>query len=150
MVRSRSRCRSHHRIVSEISPRSFDRPRERPAPLRTSGHDVSGAAVEIVFDRWTLVVAVKASCDGCRDFIEGSLDRLDNLTVLVVGADSQGADEWVRAARPVVFSPELIAALDIRWPPFYVLVSPHGPKVVTEGVVFSAAQVAEEIAAHLA
>ncbi|HVB70574.1 MAG TPA: hypothetical protein VND83_03600 [Acidimicrobiales bacterium] len=136
--------------MSELSPRSFDRPRERPAPPRAVGHQLSGDAVEIVFDRWTLVVAVKASCDGCRDFIEGSLDALANVAVLVVGADTQGDDEWARAARPVVISPELITALDIRWPPFYVLVSPLGPKVVTEGVVFSAAQVAEEIAAYLA
>jgi hypothetical protein len=102
-----------------------------------------------VFDRLTLVVAVKAKCDGCRDFIEGPLDALGDVEVVVVSATDDGVDDWVHAARPVIISPELIISLDIRWPPFYVLVGPRGPRVLAEGVVFSAAQVAQEIAPFL-
>jgi hypothetical protein len=40
----------------------------------------------------------------------------------------------------------VLAALDIRWPPFYVLIDPASRRVVTEGVVFDAAQVARETA----
>ena len=135
--------------MSDHFAHSFDRPRERLAPSRVAGRDLHGSDVEIVFDRLTLVVAVKAKCDGCRDFTEGRLDALGDVDVVVVSASDDGADEWVRAARPVIVAPELFTALDIRWPPFYVLVGPLGPRVLTEGVVFSAAQVAEEIAAFL-
>jgi uncharacterized protein YcgI (DUF1989 family) len=105
--------------------------------------------VRIVFDRFTLVVAVKPSCDGCRDFVGGALNELSDVTVVVVSATADGAAEWASAARPVVIAPELLVALEVRWPPFYVLVDPEGPRVAAEGVVFSAAQVAEEIARHL-
>ena len=33
----------------------------------------------------------------------------------------------------------------IRWPPFYVVVAPHPPRVVVEGVAFAPDQVRAEI-----
>jgi hypothetical protein len=131
--------------VSDLSARSFDRPRHRPAPARAEGRAMDSSPVSIVFDHLTLVVAVKAGCDGCRDFLFSDLHELAGVTVVVASASDDGAAEWSGAARPVVVAPQLLAALDVRWPPFYVLVDPDGPRVVAEGVVFSAAQVAKEI-----
>ncbi|MFI5034790.1 MAG: hypothetical protein ACHQFZ_01115 [Acidimicrobiales bacterium] len=136
-------------MTDAVGPGSFDHPRERPAPSRATGRTLGGAPVELAFDRLTLVVAVKASCDGCRDFVHGPLEELAGVRVVVVSANDDGAPEWARAVREVLVAPELLAALDVRWPPFYVLVDPAGPRVVTEGVVFSPAQVAAEIARHL-
>lgn len=135
--------------MSDGRAHSFDRPRERAAPRAATGHALDGGVVELVFERLTLVVAVKPSCDGCRDFIEGSLDELAGVEVVVVSATAEGATEWANAVRPVLICPELLTALDVRWPPFFVLVNPDGPRVVAEGVVFSAAQIAHEIAPHL-
>jgi len=45
-----------------------------------------------------------------------------------------------------VVSPALLTALDVRWPPFWVLVDPERGRVVREGVPFGPAQIAEAIA----
>lgn len=129
--------------------RSFDRPRERPAPRESLGHTLDGQPIRLRFDSMTLVVAIKASCDGCRDFVHGDLTELAGVPLVVVSATDEGAPEWSGGRRAVVVAPELLKALDVRWPPFYVLVDPEGPRVVAEGVVFASAQVAQEIAAHL-
>jgi hypothetical protein len=48
-----------------------------------------------------------------------------------------------------VVAPDVLKELEIRWPPFYVLVDPQERRVITEGVVFAPAQVASEIASFL-
>ncbi len=128
---------------------SFDRPRVRRAPVSASGRTLDGAPVQITFERPTLVVSVKASCDGCRDFIVGDLDELSRVAVVVLSASADGADEWGGAVRPVIVAPRLLDDLDVLSAPFYVLILPEGPNVVAEGSVFSPAQVAAEIAHHL-
>jgi hypothetical protein len=98
----------------------------------------------------TLIVAIKQSCDGCRDFVFSSLDELSHLPVLILSATGDLNGEWVDAVQPIVVAPGAIAELEIRWPPFYVLVDPKEHRVVSEGVVFGPAQVASEIAPYLA
>jgi hypothetical protein len=136
-------------VSDDVRARSFDRPRERPAPREALGHALSGTPVRLNFDAKTLVVAVKASCDGCREFVHGDLEELSDVALVVVSATDEGAQEWAGGQRPVYVAPELMKELDVRWPPFYVLIDPEGPRVVAEGVVFSSAQVAQEIARHL-
>jgi hypothetical protein len=97
-------------------------------------------------DEPTLVVAVKADCDGCRAFLEGDLTELGDLEVVLVVAAGAADPSFATAAREVYEAPALLEALDVRWPPFYVLVAPSPPRVLREGVLFSPAQVAREIA----
>jgi len=99
-------------------------------------------------DHPTLVIAVKSHCDGCRDFIYGSLDRFGSLRVLL--ACEKFDDEWLDAPRPVYEAPALLAALDVRSPPFYVLLLAPPSRVVVEGIAFTSEQVASEIASALA
>jgi hypothetical protein len=129
---------------------SFDRPRPRPAPSSVTGHTLNGDDVMKTLDVLTLIVAIKQSCDGCLDFVTSPLEELNHVAVLIVSATDDLNGEWADAQHDVVVSPELLVALGIRWPPFYVLVDPETQRVVTEGVVFAPAQVAEEIAAYLA
>ena len=150
MVRTRSWCRGRHRRVTpDVPAHSFNQPRPRPAPSSFTGSSVSGDPVSWQFEGLTLVVAIKPSCDGCRDFVFSPLDELRHVAIVVISASSEVNGEWRGAARPIVVAPELVAALDIRWPPCYVLVDPEAGRVVTEGVVLGPSQVALEIAPHL-
>jgi hypothetical protein len=97
----------------------------------------------------TLIVAVKQNCDGCRDFIFSELHELSSVPVLILSATGDDNDEWTNARQHVIVAPQMLQELDIRWPPFYVLVDPEQRLVVTEGVVFGPAQVAKEIASYL-
>ncbi len=133
----------------DVAVHSFDEPRERIVPSQLKGRTLSGDEVVRPLEGLTLIVAIKSSCDGCRDFVHSSLEELAGVTVVVVSATGDDNAEWRDAAQPVIVAPELLATLDIRWPPFYVLVDPVRRRVVTEGVVFGPAQVAEEIAPHL-
>lgn len=126
---------------------SFDKPRERPAPSVLRGRSAEGEAFEIVLRSLTLVVAIKPDCDGCRDFVEGDLVELDHLEVVLVSATS--SDEWARARRPVLIAPELLTELEIRAAPVYVLIDPARERVLSEGALFSPAQVASEIASYV-
>ncbi|HQU26752.1 MAG TPA: hypothetical protein PLS29_06935 [Acidimicrobiales bacterium] len=124
-----------------MSPTSFDPTRERRVPTRLGGE--RGALAEITAT--TLVAVVKPSCDGCHAFTHGDLGPLCDLPVLVVSA-AEG-DEWADAAREVLVAPEWVEASGVRGAPHYLLVDRSG-LVLTEGVLFSPAQVAGEIAAH--
>jgi len=135
-------------VTSDINARSFDRPRERVAPDSLHGHWSDGVDVAVALSETTLVVAIKPDCDGCRAFIDSDLDELP-VRVLVVSADDDRAGEWVDAVQPVFVSPEAFRLLDIRWPPFYVLIDPLARRVLTEGVLFGPSQVAAEIASFL-
>jgi hypothetical protein len=108
------------------------------------GRLVSGEPVSIDFDGLTLIVAVKPHCDGCQGFIDGDLDELANVHVVIVSATpSEG--EWDRTRQPVVVAPEFMVELDIRSAPYYVVIDAATSKVLGEGTLFSPEQVALEI-----
>jgi hypothetical protein len=133
-------------VTSETGTHSFDRSREREAPASLSGHWLNGEPVTINLAQLTLLVAIKHQCDGCREFVRSPLSELEGQRVIVVSATDDPDGEWVGSSQPVLVAPDVLAALDIRWPPFYVLIDPASRRVVTEGVVFDAAQVARETA----
>jgi hypothetical protein len=135
-------------VTPDFNAHSFDRPRDREAPTTLSGHWLSGEPVTISIDVPTLIVAVKPHCDGCREFVHSSLLELDGLRVVVVSATPDTGGEWVGAVQPVMVAPNVLEALDIRDPPFYVLIDPTTHRVVLEGVVFGPSQVAAEIERH--
>jgi hypothetical protein len=114
-----------------------------------SGRLLNGDEVTRGLDRLTLIVAVKQTCDGCRDFLNSSLDEFGHVEVLFVSKTDDLNGEWGDVRHDVVVAPALLAALGIRWPPFYVLVDPAQQRIVTEGVVFAPSQVASEIAPYL-
>ena len=137
-------------MTPDVSARSFEPARDRPVPLTMTGHTLDGEPIEFRIDRVTLIVAIKPSCDGCRDFVHSDLDELSEVSVVVVSATGDAHDEWTGAVRPVIVAPQILSDLDVRWPPFYVLIDPGTGRVITEGVVFTPAQVAQEIAPFLA
>jgi hypothetical protein len=126
--------------------RSFDTPRERQAPVSFDGVTLEGDFVTHFFDQVTLLVAVKEQCDGCRDFVHSALDEFADIAVVIVSATAEGREEWSGAVHDVIVAPDILRELDIRWPPFYVLIDPAVERVVTEGVVFGPSQVASEVA----
>jgi hypothetical protein len=111
---------------------------------------LDGESVSRTLEETTLIVAVKQNCDGCRDFVFSALDELRSVAVMVLSATADLRGEWNGAVQPIIVAPETLKELDIRWPPFYVLVDPQLGQVISEGVVFGPAQVAEEIAGYLA
>jgi hypothetical protein len=127
--------------------RSFDAPRDRPAPPVLRGRTPEGEDRSIEVREWTLVVAVKPHCDGCRAFIEGDLHELEQVSVVLVSKTPYV--EWRTATQPVLVAPAIFADLEIRAAPFYVLIDPRTLRVVAEGSLFSPAQVASEIAPYL-
>jgi hypothetical protein len=133
--------------VSDFHAHSFDAPRERSAPRELSGRTLNGAGWRRVLEQMTLIVAVKPNCDGCHDFIDGELNELDDVDVVIVSAIAD--DEWRNARQDVIVSPETLTALEVRSAPFYVLIDVTRQRVATEGVVFTPAQVAAEIASFL-
>jgi hypothetical protein len=130
-------------------PRSFDAARPRAVPARATGTRRDGTPWTVTLASPTLIVAVKAQCDGCRPFVLADLPELAGVELLVV-SQSAGDPDWDGAVRDVLVSPALLEDLDVRWPPFYLLVDPATGRVLVEGVVFAPAQVAAEIAPYLA
>ena len=59
-------------------------------------------------------------------------------------------ETWLDAVQPILVAPELMKELGIRTAPFYVLIDAARSLIVAEGTLFSPAQVASEIARHLA
>ena len=135
-------------MTSEFNARSFDRPRDRVAPDSLRGHWSDGAEVALDLTEVTLVVAIKSDCDGCREFINADLDEL-RLPIVVISAGDDESSEWQGARQSVFVSPEAFRLLDVRWPPFYVLIDPLVHRVLTEGVLFGPEQVVAEIAGYL-
>lgn len=129
--------------------RSFDAQRPRSAPDSFRGLTLAGQPVERSFKGLTLVVAIKPLCDGCRAFGESSLEEFADLDVLLVATQDQQDDEWRDIQHEIVLAPELLTQLDVRWPPFYVLIDANTNMVLAEGVVFGPSQVAEEIRSYL-
>lgn len=127
-----------------MSPVSFDPPRARIVPTRLI--DAAGTVL-VELDATTLVVVVKPSCDGCRTFTHGELGAFTGVRVVVVSAAA--SPEWADAPHRVLVAPSWVAASGVRGAPHYVLIDTAGA-VLTEGVLFSPAQVREEIADYLA
>ena len=136
-------------MTPQFAAHSFDRPRERPTLPGFSALTLDGESLEHTFRTRTLVVAIKSSCDGCRDFVHSPLEELRDVTTVIVSREADHLGEWTNALQPVLVAPELLDALDVKWPPFYVLIDPQRHVVLTEGVVFAPAQVAQEIASYL-
>jgi hypothetical protein len=97
----------------------------------------------------TLLVVIKANCDGCRDFLFSDLEEFADIHVLFMSATDDTDNEWIDAPRPVLIAPDALLALDVKWPPFYLLVDPIAGLVRTEGVLFGPSQVAAEITSFL-
>jgi hypothetical protein len=133
--------------VSDFQARSFDAPRNRPAPREFVGVTQTGEERRVEIRQLTLVIAVKPDCDGCRAFVHGDLDELCGVDVVMVSATS--SSEWDGAENEVLISPAFMKELNIRSAPFYVLIDPSTQRVVIEGVVFGPSQVAAEIAGAL-
>jgi hypothetical protein len=96
------------------------------------------------------VVAVKANCDGCLGFYAGDVSALEQLGVeLLVATATAPSEHSFSGLRPVQYAPALLEGLDVRWPPFYVLIFPNPWRVVAEGLAFGPTQVAGEIASSL-
>jgi hypothetical protein len=129
---------------------SFDSPRPRAAPDVLVGTSLRGEREVRKLQGLNLIVAIKQSCDGCRDFVFSDLEELRGTPVVVVSATTDLNAEWVDAVQSILVSPDVLQELDIRWPPFYVLIDADEQRVVTEGVVFAPSQVAAEIAPFLA
>jgi hypothetical protein len=129
--------------------RSVDAARDRRAPRRYVGRSLSGESVEGEFVGLTLIVAVKEDCLGCRSVLESPSDAFGDAAVLIVAGHASCEPWWAASLHLVVISPSLLEDLDVRWPPFYVLVDPTTERVVTEGVVFGPEQVLQEIAPYL-
>jgi hypothetical protein len=134
--------------VSSFRARSFDAFRARPSPSVLRGRTLAGKDRFLLLKRFTLVVAVKPHCDGCHDFVFGELRELEGVEVVVVSATS-GDGEWDGAIQPILVAPELMNELGVRSAPFYVLIDPSKSLIVSEGTLFSPAQVASEIAPFL-
>lgn len=134
--------------MSTFRARSFDAFRARPAPTMLRGRSLAGHDRFLLVKRLTLVVAVKPHCDGCHDFVFGDLRELEGVAVVVVSATS-GDAEWSDAVQPILVAPELMNELGVRSAPFYVLIDPTKSLIVSEGTLFSPAQVASEIAGFL-
>ena len=101
------------------------------------------------FDTRTLVVAVKDDCLGCRSVLEAPLGAFGDVATLLVSSRPSADPSWRTTQHRLVISELLMDELDVRWPPFYVLIDPANEKVMSEGVVFGVEQVREEIAPFL-
>lgn len=135
--------------MSEFRAHSFDPVRERWAPTDVTGHNLEGAARSISLVAPTLVVAVKAHCDGCLAFALDDFAPLAGVVVLFVTAEVIDEPEWRDVAREVLVAPGAMDQLGINAAPYYALVDPQRSLIVQEGALFSVAQVASEIQAYL-
>jgi hypothetical protein len=141
--------RSSNPVTSDLGPRSFDRPRERPAPTQLTGQWSNGDAAKISLTTLTLLVVIKSNCDGCREFLYSDLAEFVDIDVHFLSGTDDTANEWFDAPRSVLISPAALIELDVKWPPFYLLVDPIAGLVRTEGVLFGPSQVAAEIESFL-
>ena len=134
--------------MSEFHARSFDPPRVRPAPRTLAGLTALGERREIELVAMTLVVAVKPQCRSCQTLLEGGADDFGATPLVVVCAKTPSDDEWRDAQCEVLVAPGAMAALGISSPPQFVVVDGRRSLVVGEGVFFTTAQVAGEIAPY--
>jgi hypothetical protein len=114
-----------------------------------TGRWSNGGDALVSFARLTLLVVIKSNCDGCRDFLFSGLEEFVDIDVVFLSATDDTDLEWIDGPRPVLIAPDALLALDVKWPPFYVLVDPIAGLVRSEGVLFGPSQVAAEIASFL-
>jgi len=126
--------------------RSIDGGRERPVSRDYEGYLPNGQLVRQGFDVRTLVVAVKANCHGCASLLGASREDFGAVSVLVIAASAIDEPQWRQSSLDRLISPSLFEALDIRFPPLWVLVDGERGLVLCEGVPFGPRQIAEEIA----
>ena len=136
-------------MTDDFQFRSFDDARPRPAPRSLTGHWLGGAPVSIELTSLTIVIAIKTDCDGCRDIVNARRDRVAGLETIVVSASDELDEQWARSRSSILVAPQLLEQLDVRWPPFYVVVDPASSSVVTEGVVLDLEQVEREVTSFL-
>jgi hypothetical protein len=95
----------------------------------------------------TLLVIVKADCQACDELVAHDVNVFEGFDVWYLVHDE--ATFVSDAPRLLRVSSVTLEALDVRWPPAYLVVDPSSAEVIFEGVVFDAAQIVEEIG-HLA
>ena len=83
-----------------------------------------------------VIVAVKSQCDGCRSYLHHP--ELDGWVVVPLALDDE-----IAVSTNAVASRDLVTALDIRSAPFFVAVDGSPLEVVSEGVPFDLAHLAE-------
>ena len=126
--------------------RSFDATRDRRAPRQYRGMTLQGEVIQGDFVSPTLIVAVKEDCLGCRSVMQSPEGAFGDVEILIVAARPSAEAFWRTCAHRVVVSESLLRELDVRWPPFFVLIDPANETVLCEGVVFAPEQVRDEIA----
>jgi len=130
---------------------SFDAPRARQVPTSFGGIAPDGTLVNSTFGPRHLVIAVKESCDGCATLLEapyGTYNALD-VDILFVAGEHSNETAWSDCLYSRLVSAELLAALDIRWPPFWVLIDGTTGDVIAEGVPFGVSHLIKEVRAFL-
>lgn len=135
-----------------------------------AGVDLNGSPTSVPVlgtGHWTLLLFLKANCDGCRDLWEALADPVaaglvtDEHVVALTrdpGDDDLGLlRELAPAGARVVMSTDAWRAYRVQGPPFFVLVdgrqpapdAPQGaeaPRIVTEGVAWGIASIAGYVA----
>ncbi len=125
-----------------VTPRSFDPPRRRPVAASFQARNHLGVQVTCELRSPTLIAVVKDQCTGCSEFIaQQAIIPIEVVVITEFPAASQNYS--------VLLAPEFIADLEARFAPIYLVVSGTPLEVVGEGTIFSAAQVATEIAPWL-
>jgi hypothetical protein len=110
---------------------------------------LQGEMVQGQFVSPTLILAVKEDCLGCQSVLEAPEGAFGDVAMMIVAARPSAEPFWRTSQHRVLVSELLLQELDVRWPPFYVLIDPLSEKVLSEGVVFAPDQVREEIAPYL-
>jgi hypothetical protein len=110
---------------------------------------LQGEMVQGEFASPTLILAVKQDCLGCQSVFEAPAGAFGDVSTMIVAARASIEPYWRTTQHRVLVSELLLQELDVRWPPFYVLIDPSSETVISEGVVFAAEQVREEIAPYL-
>lgn len=103
-------------------------------------HTSAGEA--FAFQAKTLVVAVKANCDGCRPFLTLTSGWLDDWRVVLVAREPYAARD---DEAPVLTAPAVLDQLHMTDAAFYVALDGAPLMVVAEGFVFDLQQVRAEL-----
>ena len=130
---------------------SFDAPRARQVPTSFGGITPDGEPVSDTFAPHHLIIAVKESCDGCAELLEASYGAYDKLGIEILFLAGAHSNEtaWLDSSHKRLVSPELLTTLDVRWPPFWMLIDGANGTVIAEGVPFGVAHLINEVRAFL-
>jgi len=127
--------------------RSFDAPRVRQVPTTYKGMTPDGTMVDATFAPRHLVIAVKESCDGCATLLEAPDRTYDALAdeVLFVASSHSNELAWLDSSHRRLVAPELLKALEVQWPPLWMLIDGTTGTVIAEGVPFGVAHLINEV-----